>query len=147
MSDPLEKSLFQRWRAMNARCYNPRHISYPYYGGRGIKVLWKSFGEFRHDMRQSFKAHVRTHSLRHTQLDRIDNDRNYSNDNCRWVTPKINCNKRSTRREIFYRGQTFSLTEWAAKLGIPKSTLHRRIVEFGWNAERSFQRAGERAVH
>jgi len=76
-------NIYRLWVGMLTRCYNPKVKIYKYYGGRGIDVdeRWHDFSNFYTDMGD------RPHGL---QLDRIDNDRGYSKDNCRWATPKEN---------------------------------------------------------
>ena len=75
---------------MKQRCYDVNFNRYDDWGGRGIKVCdrWvNSFENFYQDMgpRPSDKH----------QLDRIDNDKDYSSDNCRWVEISVNAlNKR-----------------------------------------------------
>lgn len=66
------------WQGMKARCGNPNDPYYHLYGGRGIIHCekWKHFINFLADMG------VRPEG---TQLDRIDNDKGYNKDNCRWV--------------------------------------------------------------
>lgn len=71
------------WVGMKTRCYNKNVKIYKYYGGRGIKVCdrWHQFINFYEDMGDRPKG---------LQLDRINNDGDYSPENCRWVTPKEN---------------------------------------------------------
>lgn len=73
--------LYRAWGSMIARCNNPSHTSYKSYGGRGIKVCdrWRSFPSFLEDVgERPTPAH---------QLDRVDNNGNYSPDNVKWSTP------------------------------------------------------------
>jgi hypothetical protein len=63
------------WMGMKQRCIDPKHISYPRYGGRGIAVCtrWMDFENFLNDMGE------RPAGL---SLDRIDNEGNYESNNC-----------------------------------------------------------------
>lgn len=93
---------YKTWKAMKARCHNPKSESYYKYGARGIYVCdrWRySFPAFLADMGE------RPEGL---EIDRIDNDAGYYRDNCRWTTRKQNArNKRNTVREIpFVEGES-----------------------------------------
>lgn len=67
---------------MKNRCDNPTYWAYKHYGGRGISYdpRWNDFGEFLSDMGER--------PGKQYSLDRIDNDADYTKDNCRWVTQK-----------------------------------------------------------
>lgn len=78
------------WQGMKARCGNPTHIGYSRYGGRGITVC----DEWLHDFERFYTDMGPRPTDKH-QLDRTDNDKGYSPDNCRWVSPGENAlNKR-----------------------------------------------------
>jgi hypothetical protein len=75
---------------MVARCTDPNRLDWKYYGGRGIEVCpeWKHPENFCNTMLSGYAEGL--------ELDRIDNDGNYSPENCRWSTHRDNGRNRST---------------------------------------------------
>lgn len=83
--------LYVRWCGMKARCYSANHHKYPDYGARGIKVCdsWRdSFINFVNDMGECPEGY---------SLDRINNDGDYTKDNCKWSSPSEQANNRRKR--------------------------------------------------
>lgn len=121
------------WLGMRRRCYDKVTHSYERYGGRGIGVC----EEWRNNS-VAFIEWAFSHGYNENlTLDRIDSNKDYSPDNCRWVTPKEQSNHMSSNHMLTFNGKTQSLTLWAEELGIEKSTLSGRINR-GWSVERAF---------
>lgn len=118
---------YKIWKNMISRC---RNQSDEYYGGRGITVCpqWNSFESFFADM-------GKRPSNKHT-IDRVDNAKGYSPDNCRWATRSEQQHNTRQTRLITFQGETSSLTGWARKLGLNRTTLQSRLKR-GWPAERA----------
>jgi hypothetical protein len=119
--------IYKSWHGMKSRCQNPNHSSYYKYGGRGIKVCdkWETFPPFLEDMGKRPKGY---------SLDRIDNDGDYTPENCKWSTPKEQA--RNGRHNRFYTidGITKSRPEWCEIYGMNVSTFRHR-VRIGWDVK------------
>ncbi len=84
--------IYYVWSSMKKRCLNVNHKAYHRYGGRGITVCDRWIGSF-----ESFYADMGDKPDGY-QLDRIDNNKGYHKDNCRWVPPKLNARNRSDNK-------------------------------------------------
>jgi len=91
-----DTSEYRIWRHIKDRCLNPKNRRYSDYGGRGITVCdaWQhSFSAFLEDVGER-------PSNKHS-IDRVDNDKGYSKENCRWATDQEqNLNKRVYKNSI-----------------------------------------------
>jgi len=134
--------IYSIWYHMLRRCRDPKVPSYPWYGGKGIKVCkrWQSFEKFLKDMGEPPSKY-------HT-LDRIDNNKNYSPSNCKWATRKEQGLNTKRVHWITYAGKTQCMEDWANELGIPYGRIKYRR-RLGWTPEQIFETPSraERSPH
>lgn len=114
------------------RCQNPTREQYKDYGGRGIKFLFSSFGEFIEELG------LRPSPL-HT-LDRIDNEGHYEKGNVRWATQDVQNRNQRTNVELTYKGETRILADWFKEFTVLQSRLYRGwcipcAFENGWRVQ------------
>ena len=129
------------FRGMKNRCYNPHHRYYAYYGGRGIKICDEWFTPHSQEGFRAFKAWALKNGYQEgLTIDLIDNDKDYSPDNCRWVTMLVQSNNRSCCHYITFNGVTKTLTEWSKELEIPYITLKQRLNKYGWPVEKALSK-------
>lgn len=126
MTNSLE---YSSWRAMLTRCGFKNYHAYNRYGGRGIKVCDRWLKNF-----ENFYADMGKKPSPKSTLDRIDNDGDYSPENCRWADVSTQSINRSTNRVISFRGKTQRITQWADELGVNVSILCKRFSR-GWSVE------------
>lgn len=112
--------IYNVWAGMKQRCNNPQSHAYSRYGGRGIKVCeaWLKFENFFADMGECPE---------NKSLGRIDNDGDYSPENCRWETAKQQIRNRSNTRLYAYQNRMATLGELADEKGMPVKQLRYRI--------------------
>lgn len=115
--------LYGIWNSMKDRCLNKNSVPYKHYGGRGITVCQ----EWLHDFIAFREWSYSNGYAENLTLDRVDNDGNYSPDNCRWVDRSAQANNRRSNRLLTYNGETHNVTQWASILGISPKTIFSRI--------------------
>jgi hypothetical protein len=127
---------------MQSRCYDLTSQHFKNYGGRGIQVCDEWLGENGLD---NFREWAISSGYRKgLTIDRIDNSKNYSPDNCRWVDMKTQCqNRRKWGTDTHnhklitwdYNGETHTIAEWSEITGIDEKILRTRKYK-GWEIER-----------
>ena len=117
-----ESRLYHIWKGMKQRCTDETVSCYKNYGGRGITICeeWMNFVPF---MEWAY-SHGYSDDL---TLDRIDNNKGYSPDNCRWATREEQCSNQRTNRNITCNGETHTISQWARITGLKRDTISNRI--------------------
>lgn len=121
------------YNSMMSRCYCKKHTHYMNYGGRGITVCERWRGEkglhfFIEDMGPRPEGYT---------LDRIDNNKGYSPDNCRWASRKQQANNTRLTIRIEYAGKSKTLSEWAELSGLTVGALYQRLYAYKWPSEKA----------
>lgn len=96
--------LYAVWLGMKERCYIPSSVRYPRYGGRGITIC----NEWRDDFQAFYEwamanGYDENAPRGQCTIDRIDNDKGYAPENCRWVDLKTQQNNKSNNRKEFHK--------------------------------------------
>lgn len=116
---------FTIWSGMLKRCTIKSRRDYANYGARGITVCERWSGE--HGF-VNFLSDMGLRPSSEFSIDRIDNDGNYSPDNCRWATAHQQHRNKRNNRIIRAFGQEKPLVEWSEEYGIEAETIAARIV-------------------
>jgi len=117
--------IYNTWSLIIDRCYNSKTPAYKWYGARGIKVCdeWLSFEKFFADMGEP-------PSKKHS-IDRKENDKGYSKDNCYWATDLEQSRNRSSSLFIQYNGEKVALIEFCKMINKKYKTVHLYLKTHG----------------
>jgi len=115
------------WTGMKNRCLNPNNKDYSRYGGRGIGICprWKFFELFLKDMGEPPDGGY--------TIERIDNNKDYTKSNCKWILRKEQALNRRDNIRITIGNITLIASEWDRIRGFFPGTVARRITKYGWS--------------
>lgn len=118
---------------MIARCYNKKTSNYERYGGRGIFIadIWLG----KNGLRNFVKWSLENGYSDELTIDRIDNNKGYSPENCRWVTYAVQGNNTRRNKYVVYNGVKRTYTQWAEILGLKSGDTIKNRIKNGWPIE------------
>lgn len=125
--------LYKIYYNIKSRCYNPKTQNYYLYGGRGIKMCkdwYKDFFSF-------YTWAINNDYKEDLTIDRIDVNKDYEPNNCRWIDIKTQANNRRNNHYITCNNETHTIAEWAEKLKLKRGTLSARINNYNWSIEKA----------
>lgn len=117
---------YRIWCGMISRERSKTGRNAKYYALKGIKVCsrWHRFENFKEDMYATYKEDL--------TIDRINSNKDYCKENCRWVTQKFQNGNRAT--VILYKGENAA----QASLRLGGRGLVQCRLKRGWSKERAF---------
>lgn len=131
---------------MKKRCYKPYCKAYKHYGARGISVCeeWMNTERvviaYRNNATKGYLAFkkwaLENGYADNLSLDRIDNNKGYSPENCRWATSKEQANNTRHNHLITYNGETKTMQQWCDIYNLKKTTVRNRL-KYGWSVEKA----------
>lgn len=124
--------IYHIFKDMHRRCEEPNRKAYERYGGRGITVCpeWSGESGFENFFDWSM-THGYTDKL---TIDRKNNDKGYSPDNCRWVDYTTQANNTNWNRHIECQGEKHTMAEWGRIRNLKPPTIKNRLNN-GWTVE------------
>lgn len=129
----IEHKLHDCFLRIKRRCYNKNHKNYKYYGGRGITIC----DEWLMDSNNFVKWALENGWNETLTIDRIDNEKGYSPENCRWSTKLQQANNKRNNIFFEYNGKTQTLAQWCRELNLNYKYVHYLIK----NKNKSFKEA------
>lgn len=128
-----DEKLYRIWNDIKQRTSNKNNPRYESYGARGITIC----AEWKDDF-IAFRTWALSNGYQEgLSIDRIDNEKGYFPDNCRWATSYQQANNKRSNHLITFQGESLTLSEWAKKFNISYTALKQRINKLGWTVERA----------
>ena len=132
--------IYNIWKEMRDRCYNKKSSGYYLYGDRGIKICDEWLIKGPNGENDGFKKFndwaINNGYADNLTIDRIDPNKNYCPENCRWISGKTQSNNRRNnhyiRLNLGLKEFIYTISEWAEISKIPHSTIRSRL-RIGWS--------------
>lgn len=118
------RKIYVAWYNMRCRCEGRTRLDVQKnYVERGImyEERWSSYQNFKEDMGETYEMGM--------TLERIDNDKGYSKENCRWATRKEQNNNKRNNLLFTYNGETHNKAQWIVLLGLNPNAVNYRYYE------------------
>lgn len=123
-----DKRLYAVWNGIKQRCSNKNNSSFHNYGERGIKMD----AEWLSNYEAFYNWAIRSGYKEGMEIDRIDNNGDYCEENCRFVNRDIQANNKRNVKLYTIDGNTKSLPQWCKQYGKEYYHVRQRVVKLGW---------------
>ena len=117
-------NIYKVWSAMRQRCNNENSKDYYLYGAKGIKVC----KDWEDDFMSFYNWSIENGYDEKLTIDRIDNDKGYYPENCRWADLKTQANNQKRIKKYTYKGVTDTITYLSEMFNVRKETVRNRVM-------------------
>jgi|APFre7841882630_1041343.scaffolds.fasta_scaffold72216_1 hypothetical protein len=124
--------LHSKWTGMKSRCYNKNNKNYTGYGWRGIKLC----DEWRDNFESFYNWSIENGYKKELTIDRLDNNKNYCPENCRWATHAQQVESQHNNRSVIAWNEDKSLIRWIddPRCKVDIETIKKHLTD-GWSTE------------
>lgn len=139
----LKKQLAKVLSSMITRCYNTKHKEYDKYGAKGITICDEWIGDkgldnfYEWAIANGFNGEKDSKGYNVLSIDRIDNNKGYSPNNCRWATRQQQARNKSTTIWVEYKGEKNTLKSFCERLNLDYHAVFLRIYRRHWSIEKA----------
>lgn len=127
--------LYTIWCKIKNRCYDSSASNYPRYGGRGITIC----DEWLNDPTAFYTWSIDNGYQDTLSIDRIDNNKGYSPNNCRWTNATQQGRNKRNNKSFTINGETRCLSEWCEIYNLKYATVWNRVYNLHWSIEKSLE--------
>lgn len=114
--------LYRIWDEMNGRCHCETNKAFKNYGARGISVC----DEWRNDFSAFRLCAISNGYQEGLTIEKVNNNGNYSPDNCKWIPRSDQPRNRRNCHLITYNGETKTLSEWSRELHVDRECVRNK---------------------
>ena len=133
MKSKSSSRLYKIFQGMKSRCFNKNNCRYKNYGGKGITIYKEWLDNF-----ESFYNWAYNNGYNdNLTIERIDINKDYCPENCKWITKEEQYKNTSKTRLITAFGKTQSMMEWCREYNISRSLFRARIDDLYWEPEKA----------
>lgn len=134
--------LYKIWESMHARCECEKHGSYNRYKDKPICKEWHRIPDRKRQIGflNFYKWAINNGYDDSLTLDRIDNNKGYNPENCRWITIKEQARNTTRNVNVEYLGKTQCLTDWCKELKISYIAIQHCVTRYGFTYQQAFDR-------
>lgn len=117
--------IYSIYSDMKKRCYNSKYKEFYLYGGRGIKICDEWIGE--HGFENFYEWSLENGYSPNLSIDRINTNKGYSPENCRWTDNITQANNRRNSIRVYYNHQYMTISELSKRTGYTYGGIYDMI--------------------